>query len=112
MKQILVLITATLLSLAVNNTSWAHTEHHQHEAKQHSNAKSHHCPMHPEVEGAKKDSCHKCGMNLEAKAKKVANTHHCPMHPEVKGGKGDSCPKCGMYLEANNGAAKSAHNHH
>ena len=54
------------------------------------------CPMHAEVTSKKKDSCPKCGMDLEL----VSNSQYqCPMHLEVVGSKHDTCPKCGMFLE-------------
>ena len=101
--------------------------HHQHAKAD--KVGGYECPMHPEMKGAKGDTCPKCGMNLEeAKTAKTGKScdncpkhkhqhdmakqgYHCPMHPEVKGAKGDSCPKCGMFLEPV-ASADSGHKHH
>ena len=65
-------------------------------------AKTHTCPMHPEVSQDKAGSCPKCGMALEpaivaGPREKVEYT--CPMHPQIIRDGPGSCPICGMALE-------------
>lgn len=93
------LIPAPAIALAAEDS---HAKHHM--------AEQYACPMHPEVTGAKTDTCQKCGMYLTQAA--VPN-YDCPMHPEVTGNQGDSCPKCGMHLEKKAISNEPpAHKHH
>ncbi|WP_028771877.1 heavy metal-binding domain-containing protein [Shewanella waksmanii] len=92
MKTIISLVVSAFLVLAMAPQVSAHAHGHHSEQNQ-----SHHCPMHPEVQGAKGDSCPKCGMDLTAK--KVAADSQHPNCPHAKKEQCKNCPH-GQHAQA------------
>ncbi|WP_394202590.1 heavy metal-binding domain-containing protein [Shewanella waksmanii] len=92
MKTLVSLVLSAFLAFAMAPQALAHQHGHgEHKAQDYA------CPMHPEVQGVKGDSCPKCGMDLE----KVAADTKQKNCPHAKAAEHKNCP------HANNGEHKN-----